>query len=117
MVFLIENNGFHQVRPVREEAEEKRGDEEEKRDDEEEKRGDEEEKRGDDDDVNNRVADNFPQDFNDGNDPELFDVPSLRCGRCNLIVFLGGRNYERNHCSHNVGFCVKYYNPAAICLG
>ena len=56
-------------------------------------------------------------DFNDANDPELFDLPSLRCGKCNLIVFLGGRNYERNHCSHNIGFCVKFNNPDAICLG
>ena len=80
MVFLIENNGARQVRPVREEAEEKDG-------------GDERGHDGGD----GRGDDNFPRDFNDENNPELFDVPSLRCGRCNLIVFLGGRNYERNH--------------------
>ena len=67
--------------------------------------------------LNDVADDNIPYDFNDANDPELFDVPALRCGRCNLIVFMGGRNYERNHCSHNIGFCVKFRNPAAICIG
>ncbi len=55
--------------------------------------------------------------FDDQNNPEFFDMPSLKCNNCNRIVALGGRNYELEHCSHNIGFCVRYYNINAVCDG
>tara|TARA_B100001057_G_scaffold466274_1_gene523249 strand:+ start:913 stop:1161 length:249 start_codon:yes stop_codon:yes gene_type:complete len=53
--------------------------------------------------------------FNDQNNPEFFDIPSLKCLRCNRIIAVGGRDYEREHCSHNIGFCIRYYNFNAVC--
>jgi len=52
----------------------------------------------------------------DYNDPDLFDMPSLICCRCNKISSLGGRLFEQNNPSHNIGFCIKFDNPNMLCL-
>ena len=53
--------------------------------------------------------------YNDGGNPELFDLPALMCGRCGKIASMGGRNFEKNNPSSNVGFCIQILNPDAIC--